>query len=149
MSKLLRSLSFFLVLAGLPLIVAAAGLPVVDLYKNASCSCCGAWEKHMQAAGFRVRVHLSEDINATRARMGMPADYASCHTARIGDYLLEGHVPASDVRRLLVERPRAIGLAVPGMPLGAPGMEAPRAQGYDTLLVLPKGSRVFQRHPVK
>jgi hypothetical protein len=148
MSRLSR-LSSVLVLASLPLIVAAADLPVVDLYKNAACSCCGAWEKHMRAAGFRVRAHLVEDIAATRARLGMPTEHGSCHTARVGAYLLEGHVPADDAKQLLSERPQAIGLAVPGMPLGAPGMEAAKSQDYNTLLVLQNGVKVFQRHPAR
>ncbi|MDR2260654.1 MAG: DUF411 domain-containing protein [Azoarcus sp.] len=124
--------------------------PVVDVYKSASCACCGGWEKHLRAAGFTVRSHAVEDVSAMRAQLGMPQEHASCHTARIGKYLVEGHVPAADIHRLLDERPDAIGLAAPGMPSGSPGMEFGAPQDYDVLLITRNGeSRVFQHHPAR
>ncbi|MBK1713760.1 DUF411 domain-containing protein [Rubrivivax gelatinosus] len=128
---------------------AAPALPPVQVWKNPSCGCCGAWVKHLQQSGFVVSVTEVDDIDATRARLGMPAVYGSCHTARVGGYLLEGHVPAAEVKRLLVMKPVAIGLAVPGMPVGAPGMEVgDQHEVYDVLLVEHNGrARSFARYP--
>lgn len=141
--KCLRVLLF--VLSGMSLAMASS-LPVMEVYKTPTCSCCGVWEAHMRAAGFRVRSHVVKDISATRASLGMPEKYASCHTAKVGGYLVEGHVPADDIKRLLTERPEAIGLSAPGMPQGAPGMESPNPEPYETLLIQKNGARVFQRH---
>ncbi|MDR1062410.1 MAG: DUF411 domain-containing protein [Azoarcus sp.] len=128
----------------------AGDLPAVDVYKSASCGCCGGWEAHLRAAGFTVRSHTVDDVSAMREKLGMPRDYASCHTARIGKYLIEGHVPADDVRHLLDGQPNAIGLAAPGMPSGSPGMEFGAPQDYDVLLVARDGkTRVFQHHPAR
>jgi hypothetical protein len=130
--------------------VLADNLPTVDVYKSPYCGCCGAWEQHMRDAGFTVQSHLVQDVSVSRQALGMPKAYASCHTARVGRYLIEGHVPAADVKRLLTEQPAAIGLAVPGMPQGSPGMESSRPDAYDTLLVVGDGdSRVFQHHPAR
>lgn len=125
--------------------------PSSDLavYKSPICGCCGAWVEHMTAAGFQARITEVTDPAAVRGAQGVPASVASCHTALIGGYVLEGHVPAEDVLRLLAERPDALGLAVPAMPLGSPGMEAPDGQRepYETLLILKGGgTRVFARH---
>ncbi|MDR0737262.1 MAG: DUF411 domain-containing protein [Zoogloeaceae bacterium] len=130
-------------------VLADESLPTVTMYKNPSCGCCGAWAKHLQNAGFsRPQSHAATDMSTARRALGMPEKYASCHTAKVGRYLLEGHVPAADIKRLLREHPDAIGLAVPGMPMGSPGMEGGKAETYDTLLILKDGSaRVFQRHP--
>jgi hypothetical protein len=130
-------------------VCAEEGLPVVTMYRNPSCGCCGAWAERLREAGFvRLQSHAVADMTATRRALGMPEIHASCHTAQIGQYLLEGHVPAADIKRLLRERPDAIGLAVPGMPVGAPGMEGKKADAYDTLLILKDGgTRVFQHHP--
>jgi hypothetical protein len=133
-----------LALGALSLPAAAAGagtaLPPVAVFKNPSCGCCGAWVEHMQAAGFAVRVHLVEDTGTARRRAGLPDRFGSCHTALVGGYAVEGHVPAADVKRLLAQRPDAIGLAVPGMPTGSPGMESgPRRDPYDVLLIDKRG----------
>jgi len=125
--------------------------PSSDLavYKSPTCGCCGAWVEHMTAAGFQARITEVTDPGSVRSAQGVPASVASCHTAVIGGYVLEGHVPAEDVRRLLAERPDALGLAVPAMPPGSPGMEMPdgRREPYDTLLILKGGgTRVFARH---
>ena len=131
--------------------VHARAAPVHDVtaYKTPWCGCCGGWVTAMRRAGFRVQVIEREDLAPVRAQHRVPAELAACHTATVGGYVLEGHVPSSDVLRLLKERPKAIGLAVPGMPLGAPGMETPTGerQPFQTLLLLPDGgARVFARH---
>mgnify|MGYP000029179532 CR=1 FL=1 len=118
------------------------------VYKTPTCGCCTAWVDHMRAAGFEARVTELADLSATRGTQDVPDALASCHTALIGGYVLEGHVPAEDVRQLLAERPEALGLAVPAMPLGSPGMEMPdgRKEPYETLLILKGGgTRVFAR----
>lgn len=127
----------------------ARGSRALAVYKSPTCGCCDGWVTHMRQAGFTVAVHVVEDPGTVRRARGLPDTLASCHTGVIGGYAIEGHVPAADVVRLLAERPEAVGLAVPGMPLGSPGMEAPggRKQPYDTLLVLRSGrTRVFARH---
>ena len=101
----------------------AAPAPSIDVYKSPACGCCGQWVRHMRGNGFSVVVHDVGDLDAVRARAGVPRALASCHTAWVGGYVLEGHVPALDVRKLLAERPKAVGLTVPGMPASAPGME--------------------------
>lgn len=123
---------------GWPLAVPAADGPLVEVWKSPSCGCCEDWNAHMEANGFRVRVHDSGNT-AMRASLGIPIGLGSCHTARVGGYAIEGHVPAHDVQRLLKLGPKAIGLAVPGMPVGSPGMDAEayggRRDPYDVLLV--------------
>ena len=122
-------------------------LPVVEIYKSAECGCCKAWAEHLQKNGFKVILHDVDDVPAARKKLGMPDQYGSCHTARAGQYLVEGHVPAADIKRLLRERPEAIGLAVPAMPPGSPGMESDHPVPYDTLLVGKNGkAKVFARH---
>ena len=138
-------LSVFLLAAAFS--AAAQTLPTVEMYKNPYCGCCGQWAEHMRKNGFQVVAHDVEDITAKRASLGMPASLGSCHTAKVGGYLLEGHVPAADVRRLLKEKPKALGLAVPGMPAGSPGMDIPNSPPYETLLVAKDGgTTVFARH---
>lgn len=123
------------------------GRVLVEVWKDPSCGCCQDWVKHLEAGGFAVKTHGTGN-NAMRARLGIPGRLGSCHTALVGGYAVEGHVPAQDIRRLLKEKPQAVGLAVPGMPVGSPGMDGEVYQGrrdpYDVLLVLPSGeSRVF------
>ncbi|HEX6320158.1 MAG TPA: DUF411 domain-containing protein [Burkholderiales bacterium] len=130
----------------LPAAFAQYALPKVVVYKSPACGCCGEWEKHMRAAGFRLETRNLSDVAAMKSRLGVPEALRSCHTATFGDYVLEGHVPAGDVKRLLRERTKARGLAVPGMPAGAPGMEQGRAQPYATIAFDETGSRVFERH---
>lgn len=122
-------------------------LPVVEIYKSAQCGCCKSWAEHLQKNGFKVILHDVDDIPAARKKLGMPERYGSCHTAKAGQYLVEGHVPAADIKRLLKERPQAIGLAVPSMPSGSPGMESDRPVPYDTLLIGKDGkASVFAQH---
>jgi hypothetical protein len=126
---------------------AAPALPTLQVWKSPTCGCCKDWIALLQKFGFTVQA-FDEGNTAMRARLGLPATYGSCHTARIGGYVVEGHVPAREIRRLLAEKPDAIGIAVPGMPVGSPGMDGPEYRGrrdpYDVLLVLRDGSaRVF------
>jgi hypothetical protein len=121
----------------------------LTVFKTPTCACCDAWIAHMRQAGFTTTITILPSLQSVRSSRGMPDALASCHTGLIDGYLVEGHVPAADVIRLLAERPTAAGLAVPAMPLGSPGMETPQGQKepYDTLLVLRSGaSRVFARH---
>ena len=127
---------------------AAPARPRVDVWKDPNCGCCGDWVKHLEAEGFAVRV-FATGADAARRRLGLPDAYASCHTALVDGYVLEGHVPADDVKRLLRTKPTALGLSVPGMPVGSPGMEmGPRLDPYDVLLVQRDGSTsVFSHYP--
>ena len=124
-------------------------LPTVHVWKSPTCGCCAAWVDHMRKAGFTVNVSEVDDTGPTRKRLGMPANLGSCHTALVGGYVLEGHVPADDVKRLLRTKPTGLGLTVPGMPVGSPGMEmGPRLDPYDVLLVQRDGSTsVFSHYP--
>lgn len=132
--------------AGLPRLAAAAR-PVIDVSRSPYCGCCGDWIAHMRAAGFTVDDRLVEDLAPLKAQLGVPADLQSCHTGIVEGYVVEGHVPAEDVLRLLRERPAAVGLAVPGMPLGSPGMEAGgEAEPYEVILFTTAGREVFARH---
>jgi len=127
---------------------AQAALPKVVVTKDPNCGCCGGWVEHMKAAGFPVDVVTTPQVNRVKTRLGVPDDLASCHTAEIGGYVVEGHVPADAVKRLLAEKPQAKGLAVPGMPIGSPGMEV---QGvapdiYEVVLFGPSGQTTFARY---
>jgi hypothetical protein len=140
-------------LAALPLLpasraLAAAPLPKIVVHKDPSCGCCGAWVEHLRQAGFTVDVVETSTINRVKARLGVPDDLASCHTAEIGGYIIEGHVPAASIKRLLNERPAAKGLAVPGMPVGSPGMEVPGSPPDDYAVILfgPSGQRPYARY---
>lgn len=121
---------------------AEAGFATMVVHKSPTCGCCGSWVEHMQAAGFKVEVREAEDINPIKEQLGVPYGKGSCHTAEIGGYFVEGHVPADDIKRLLAERPEAKGLVLPGMPAGSPGMEMPdgRTQPYTVELVKQDGA---------
>ena len=124
--------------------------PAVEVWKDPDCGCCKDWVSHLEANGFQVSVHDSGNVQA-RTRLGVPEKLGSCHTGQVGGYALEGHVPARDIKRLLKERPKAVGLAVPGMPVGSPGMDGPDYQGrkdpYDVLLIQANGSsKVYQSY---
>jgi len=130
-----------------------AQVTTVEVWKDPNCGCCHLWVEHLQAHGFKVNVR---DVGntAARQRLGMPEKLGSCHTATVGGYVIEGHVPAADIRRLLKERPVALGLSVPGMPIGSPGMDGPEYKGrkdaFDVLLVQKDGSaKSFQAYPAK
>lgn len=118
----------------LVLTACAAAAQTVTVYKDPGCGCCAAWVDHLKANGFAVKVHDVRDMTPHKERLKVPERLASCHTAVVGGYTIEGHVPAAEVKRLLAERPNAIGLAVPGMPQGSPGMETGKRDAYDVLL---------------
>ena len=123
---------------------------LVDVWKSPSCGCCKDWVTHLESNGFKVRTH-DDGNTAVRQRLGMPARLGSCHTASVGAYAIEGHVPAREIQRLLKDRPAAIGLAVPAMPIGSPGMDGPaygqRKDPFDVLLVAKDGSTTtYQRY---
>ena len=129
---------------------AQGGNPRLEVWKDPDCGCCGDWVTHLRANGFDVQVH---DVGntAARKRLGMPERLGSCHTARVAGYVIEGHVPAREIHRLLKEKPDALGLAVPGMPVGSPGMDGPvygnRRDPHDVLLVARDGgTRVYQSY---
>lgn len=115
--------------------------------KDPNCGCCTGWVEHVQGAGFEVRVVEMADLGPLKSRLAIPRALSSCHTAQIDAYVIEGHVPAAVIQRLLRERPAAIGLAVPGMPVGSPGMEVSGAADdtYNVMLFGPSGSRVYAR----
>lgn len=125
-------------LAPLALVACAqvATAATLDVVKSPSCGCCAVWVERMREAGFAVTVRDVEDTAATARAAGVPDALRSCHTARIGDYVIEGHVPAADIRRLLAQKPKALGLSVPGMVAGSPGMEVPgRSDRYQVVLM--------------
>ena len=135
-----------------PLAMIACATPaaaaVINVVKTASCGCCGKWVEHLRQHGHDVRVTNVEDVTPTAKRLGVPDDLRSCHSASVGRYALEGHVPAADIARLLKERPAAAGLAVPGMVAGSPGMEMGNQRPpYQTILFSRDGKRrVFAQH---
>lgn len=144
--------SLLLALGALPFATLAqqarqAGKTLVEVWKDPNCGCCKDWVTHLETSGFAVKVHESGNT-AMRAKLGIPAKLGSCHTALVGGYAIEGHVPAQDIRRLLKDKPQAVGLTVPGMPVGSPGMDGKvygdRRDPYDVLLVRQGGdTQVF------
>lgn len=149
----MKSRRFFILATGavlalgvLPIASAQRALPSVAVYKSPTCDCCGEWVKHLQASGFRVRTHEVADVTPIRRRYGVPDALASCHTAVVAGYAIEGHVPAGDIKRLLREKGKVIGLSVPGMVVGSPGMEQGPPQSYATIAFDGHGSSVYARH---
>lgn len=127
--------------------VVAAAPPVVTVYKDPGCECCAHWVKHLSSNGFVVTVRDVQDMNEIKTTMHVPAKLQSCHTAVVGKYVIEGHVPASTIKKFLASKPTALGLAVPGMPMGSPGMEGGRVDRYDVVSFDRDGtSRVFEKH---
>lgn len=126
---------------------AKIGASEVVMYKNAGCQCCTKWGEQMEQAGFTVTEKPTDQLAAIKIDQGVPYNLGACHTALVGNYVIEGHVPIADVQRLLKEQPDAIGLAVPGMPAGSPGMESPNPQAYNVYLISEDGSpQVFAQH---
>jgi hypothetical protein len=123
----------------------AQSVSAIKVYKEPTCGCCGSWARHLTASGFAVSVVEVPDIDPIKATYGVPDQLASCHTATIGGYVIEGHVPAEVIKRLLVEMPPGKGLAVPGMPVGAPGMEGAPPETYEVFLFGPNGQRTYAR----
>lgn len=124
----------------------AKGTPLMTVYKSPTCGCCGEWVKHVRAGGLQVEIQELADVSPMRERYGVPSALASCHTAVVAGYAIEGHVPVADIKQLLQERPKVIGLAVPGMVPGSPGMVQGPPQHYATLAFDARGSRVFAPH---
>jgi hypothetical protein len=132
-----------------PALAAAGGS--VEVWKSPNCECCGAWVAHLEESGFTVRVSAATPsmLDRIKRQAGIGEELAACHTARIGAYVIEGHVPAADIKRLLAEEPDALGLTVPGMPVGSPGMEQDdgKAEPYEVLLIKKDGTtEIFARH---
>lgn len=146
---MIRHLVSSVVTAGalvIPLLAHAAA-PTIEVFKSASCGCCAKWVKHLEANGFSVKTQDVANPADYRQKAGIPDALGSCHTALVRGYAIEGHVPAADIKRLLAEKPRAKGLAVPAMPLGSPGMEAPGKDPYEVLLIQADGrTTVYKRY---
>ena len=159
---MLRKILAASILAALPATAAMAQFvnPAIDVVKTATCGCCEGWVARMEDAGFTVRARnvSSEELYSFKVERGVPDDLMACHTATVGGYTVEGHVPASDIRRLLEEHPKAIGIATPGMPVGSPGMDPAGApsmgfgendkEPFDVILIRNDGStEVFSSYP--
>jgi hypothetical protein len=142
----------FLLFFGSPVLAANtdAGSPVIEVWKSTTCQCCGNWVKHLEANGFTVKVNAASPsmLDQLKKEAGISDKLASCHTAKIDGYIIEGHVPASDIERLVAQKPDAIGLTVPGMPSGSPGMEqGGKFDSYKVLLVKKDGTtEVFSNY---
>ena len=150
---LLQAGAVLLGAAAVPMAGLAQNKPLLEVWKSPTCGCCHDWIAHLQANGFQVTAHdVTESVKAAqRLKLGLAEKFGSCHTALIDGYVVEGHVPAREIRRLLKERPAAIGLAVPSMPVGSPGMDGPeygkRKDPYDVLLIARDGSAsAYQRY---
>jgi len=145
-----RTLLMSTMVMAIPAVGWAIASPQVEVWKDPSCGCCKDWVSHLEKAGFTVKVNANGN-DVVRERLGMPRQMGSCHTALVGGYAIEGHVPAKEIKRLLKEKPVAIGLSVPGMPVGSPGMDGSvyngRKDPYDVLLVLKDGnSQIYQSY---
>ena len=122
--------------------------PLVTVFKTPTCACCGKWVEHLKANGFTVKVQEVNDTAGYERQYRVPRAMVSCHTAVVNGYTIEGHVPAAEIKRLLNERPKAVGLAVPGMPVGSPGMEAAHGEAYSVMLLDESGhAAVYARYP--
>ncbi|MEO6235531.1 MAG: DUF411 domain-containing protein [Vicinamibacterales bacterium] len=129
---------------------ATAKKPHLEVYKSPTCGCCAKWVEHVNGAGFTSSVTNLPDMAAIKTKHGVPAELASCHTSLVGGYVIEGHVPAEDIRRLLRERPAIVGLAAPGMPAGSPGMDVPNSPAFQVLSFDKNGrTKVFATHPAR
>ena len=130
--------------------LATAAKPVIEVFKTETCGCCEAWTEHLKENGFTVKVSNVADTASYRQKFGIAPEFGSCHTAKIGAYAIEGHVPASDIKRLIKSGVKARALAVPAMPHGSPGMETGRHDPYDVLLIQPDGrTSVYKHYPGK
>ena len=148
--NLIQTIAALTCAVALPAMAAAPAKPMVEVWKDPNCGCCKDWVVHLEANGFKVKV-LDTGNTEARKRLGIPEALGSCHTALVAGYAIEGHVPARDIDRLLKEKPQAIGLSVPGMPVGSPGMDGAiyggRKDPYSVLLVMQGGkTAVFQKY---
>jgi hypothetical protein len=131
-----RSLLFITLITALPPLLTraeAAEKTAITVHKDPNCSCCSGWVRHLQENGFEATVIETEELDAVKMNLGVPDDLAACHTAVLAGYIIEGHIPATALKRLLAEKPHAMGLAVPGMPSGSPGMTGPE-EVYEVVL---------------
>jgi len=136
-----------LLLVALLAVSAAVTATEISVYKSPTCGCCSKWVRHLETSGFKVKSYDVQDVNSYKDRYGVPVSLGACHTAVVDGYVIEGHVPAADIRRLLAERPAIKGIAVPGMPAGSPGMEGPVTEKYDVLSIDAKGGiNTFASH---
>jgi hypothetical protein len=124
-----------------PAALQAQTAPQLTVYKSPTCGCCKKWVQHMAQAGFMVTVNDTPNVGEVKAKHNIPSDLASCHTALVGGYVIEGHVPADVVKKLLDEKPKVAGIAVPGMPMGSPGMEGPTSDHYNVVAFTTTGSQ--------
>lgn len=141
-----------LVMAGLLLVLGCGSGDSTQMivYKSPTCGCCTKWIEHMQRDGFAVEAKDVRDLAPVKSKNGVPASLEACHTATVGGYVVEGHVPAADIKRLLAERPHVTGIAVAGMPEGSPGMEGPNPESYEVMAFDGQGgSYVFARHEAR
>lgn len=146
--SILTGIAALIVVLSTPVTVLASN--AIEVYKTPQCGCCDKWVDHLRASGFTVNVNVVPRTDAYRAKAGVATSLASCHTAFVGGYAVEGHVPASDIKRLLAQRPSAKGLVVPQMPQTSPGMDAPRGEAWDVFLLGTDGSlKVFASYPAK
>lgn len=130
-----------------PKLGSVSDLPIVQVYKSPTCGCCSKWVAHLEANGFKVEATDVNDMSLVKRSYGIPGSLASCHTAVVGDYLVEGHVPAEDIIQLLKQKPAIKGIAVPGMPIGSPGMEGSNPEAYDVVSFKANGeTEVFSSH---
>ncbi len=124
--------------------------PLVTVFKTPTCACCGKWVEHLRANGFAVKVQEVNDTAGYEKQYRVPRTMVSCHTAVVNGYTIEGHVPAAEIKRLLNERPKAVGLAVPSMPAGSPGMEAAHSEAYSVFVFDESGhASVYARYPAR
>ena len=144
----IRRHALMFVAATAAFISTAANAAQLTVFKSPYCGCCAKWIEHVEKHGFAVKIVETEEMAAVKKRLGVPDSLASCHTTQAGGYFVEGHVPAADIKRLLAQKPKAAGIAVPGMPSGSPGMEmGGEAQPYAAILVRSDGTTsIFARH---
>ena len=150
----MRHRNILVLIASLILLVTSSpsqqSRPLVTVFKNPTCGCCGKWIEHLKSNGFVVKVQEVNDTSPYERQYHVPRGMASCHTAVVNGYTIEGHVPAADIKRLLNERPKAVGLAVPGMPTGSPGMEAAHSDAYSVFVFDESGqTSVYVRYPAR
>lgn len=125
----------------------ASGPTKIVVYKSPTCGCCGKWEDHLRASGFTVESKVTEAMNPKKVELGVPQGLQSCHTAVVEGYVVEGHVPAASIKKLLKQKPKVAGIAVPGMPIGSPGMEGPNPEKYDVVSFGRDGkTKVFDKY---
>jgi hypothetical protein len=132
--------------SGPPAKEASAAPLEVTVYKDPNCGCCSKWVEHMRASGFKVTAHDTSGMATLKTKLGVPASMASCHTSVVDGYVIEGHVPAADIQRLLRDKPKVAGLAVPGMVTGSPGMEGAQSDPYNVMAFGDGKTSVFSRH---